>query len=514
MAAKLASAFVEIGTRDRKFRAGLQGVRSTLVGFVRKMAPVAAGLGVALGLKSSIDSIREQIQAERKLEAVLRATGNAAGLTANEIKKLAADLQKVTNFGDETTIAAAGILATFKQIKGDQFKDLLAVAQDVSSVMGTSLQSSVLQLGKAMNDPATGLTMLTRVGITFSEGQKEQIKLLTKSGDIMGAQGIILGELRSQFGGAARAMVDPMTQAKNVLGDVAETIGSLVLPSVNALAEGFLSLGGPVGDMRGKMEDLGQDIAFMFKNLGTVVKITALGWAVSILEAVPLMEKPLQDVAVFFTSTFAGLGAFFDTIVANIIGGFKEIKNFAVAIGAGISAAFEKIKTGDFTGVAGAFGDAFTKELAGQIDVEAPNAFKAFEDAAGKSADAMRKKFKVGGGLLNLTKTELAKQQQVLADAALKEEEEKEKKEFGAIPGEEEPGIRKETEKKKESFGLTSAKELQRQIQLAVQPSKEQRSAIKMEKNTAAIAKTAEKLTKKISEIDEKLKGGFFGRMA
>ncbi|MES2155937.1 MAG: hypothetical protein V4510_12455, partial [bacterium] len=63
----------------------------------------------------------------------------------------------------------------------------------------------IIKVGKALNDPTKGLTALSRVGILFTDQQKKQIKALQKSGDLLGAQKIILKELGTEFGGSFAA---------------------------------------------------------------------------------------------------------------------------------------------------------------------------------------------------------------------------------------------------------------------------------------------------------------------
>ena len=53
-----------------------------------------------------------------------------------------------------------------------------------------------------------------KVGVTFTEEQKTQIKALAKSGDALGAQKIILQELNSEFGGSAEAQATALGKAK------------------------------------------------------------------------------------------------------------------------------------------------------------------------------------------------------------------------------------------------------------------------------------------------------------
>lgn len=255
---------VNLGINRRSMTGGLAGARSDLAGFASKaigiLAPIGASLTAAFGIEQSINAAREAIASEKKLAAVLAATGGAAGLSADQIREYASELQAVTNFGDEATISAAAVLATFKEIKGDQFKEALAVAQDLSAVLGQDVQSSVVQIGKALNDPIKGVTALRRVGVSFNQTQLETIKRLQEQGDLLGAQRVILDELQSEFGGAAQAMADPLTQAKNLLGDISEAIGFAILPPLNEMT----------GSLRNSNEEIGT-FTTRAKTLGVVL---------------------------------------------------------------------------------------------------------------------------------------------------------------------------------------------------------------------------------------------------
>jgi hypothetical protein len=121
---------------------------------------------------------------------------------------------------------------------------------NMSTKMGTDLQSSAVQLGKALNNPIEGISALTRVGIQFTDAQKEQIKTLTEAGDIMGAQKIILAELETQFGGSAEAQATSLGKAKVAVGNLAESVGAVLAPAMEkaadlatAAAEAFGGLG-------------------------------------------------------------------------------------------------------------------------------------------------------------------------------------------------------------------------------------------------------------------------------
>lgn len=248
----------------RTFREGEQLAQ----GFANKVVSVLAPLGTALGLGASVQAFRESEKAGKVLEATLKATGGAAGLTATEVKDLASGLQDVTNFEDDATTKAATMLATFKQINGDHFKQAIGFAQDMSTVLETDLKSSVLQIGKALNDPIRGITALTRSGVSFTEQQKQQIKTLQESGDILGAQKVILQELGSEFGGAARAAADPMTQLTNVVGDVGETIGAVLAPAIHSGATRMIQFVKAVTPSAATVDVLGRGVKGVAAILG------------------------------------------------------------------------------------------------------------------------------------------------------------------------------------------------------------------------------------------------------
>jgi Prophage tail length tape measure protein len=281
---KSAAAFNSVKSNLRGVTKSLGGLKTMAVGVAAGVAGIYA---LAKGIKTVTSAAMVQRDAEAKLGAVLQATGNAAGYNLDQLKGMAAGLQKVTTFGDETVMSGMAILATFKNIRGEAFERTTKAALDMSTIMGTDLKSSMLMLGKALNDPVTNLSALTRAGVQFNEQQKEMIKELVASGDLMTAQGIILQELESQFGGAAEAAGGPfakaMGQLKNVWGDLLEEIGFAIvdneaftdlldemkgiitelIPYVGDLVDDFIAWVGPADQLRAKLDMLLKTVKIM-----------------------------------------------------------------------------------------------------------------------------------------------------------------------------------------------------------------------------------------------------------
>lgn len=234
---------VWIGSDTGDLEKGLKKSKKEVSAFSSGMKKLGGMIAGAFAVGSIISFAKEclslnkvQTQAEKKLAAVIKATGGAAGLTADEMKKYASQLQDVTTYGDEVTIDAMAIMSTFKSIKGDVFKQAIASAQDMATVLNTDLNAAVMQIGKALEAPEIGLTALRRSGVSFSQEQIKQIKQLVSEGKKQEAQLIMLKELQNEFGGAAKAMAGDAygaaTQLSNAWGDLKEAIGKAITPSV------------------------------------------------------------------------------------------------------------------------------------------------------------------------------------------------------------------------------------------------------------------------------------------
>lgn len=193
-----------------------------------------AGLGAAVG--GAIANINESDTAIAQLEAVLRSTAGAAGLSRQAILDQATALSKMTTFGDEAVLTGQNLLLTFTNIKGPVMQEATKAMLDMSQALGQDTKSSAIQLGKALNDPIAGVTALRKVGVSFTEAQQDQIKALVDSGKTMDAQRLILKELNMEFGGSAEAagktFGGQLAILKNQLGEVLEAVGMFIVDAL------------------------------------------------------------------------------------------------------------------------------------------------------------------------------------------------------------------------------------------------------------------------------------------
>lgn len=199
-----------------------------------------AAAGMGLYIKNTIEA--EKVQAQ--LGARIKDTMGAAGRSLEQLNANAEKLQGLTIFDDEAIGNVQAMLLTFKEIKGGNFDEATAAVLDLSTAMGGDAVSAATQLGKALNDPIKGVSALAKAGIQFSDDQKKVIKALVETGDVAGAQRIILDELAGQMGTAAEA-------ARNTLGGALQALRN----SFDNLLEGDTSKGGMRGAVQA-IEDL------------------------------------------------------------------------------------------------------------------------------------------------------------------------------------------------------------------------------------------------------------------
>ncbi|MBQ9626185.1 MAG: phage tail length tape measure family protein, partial [Treponema sp.] len=177
--------------------------------------------------RKSAEAWRVQKEAVSVMNQVLKSTGAEAWTSSAELKEMAASLQQVTNYGDETITSMHGVLLGFRNITGKNFEHASKAILDMATVMKMDLSSAAQVVGKALDDPINGLGSLSRQGFHFTEQQKQMLKAMVEAGDMMGAQKIILEELDGTYGGAAEAAADLGTQVKNSAGDVLEGFGKV-----------------------------------------------------------------------------------------------------------------------------------------------------------------------------------------------------------------------------------------------------------------------------------------------
>lgn len=249
------------GVADKADRGG-QRVGGFGTSFLKLAGPVGLGIGVVelAGtaftkltdfMGDSIDEARESEKVGKTTAQIIKSTGGAAKVSADQVGALATAISNKTGVDDEAIQTGANLLLTFKNVQNgvgegaDIFDRATQSAVDLSAAGFGSIDGASKMLGKALNDPIKGLSALGRAGVTFTDQQKKQIETMVKSGDTLGAQKIILGEVESQVGGVAEASSSMSDKVSTSWDNFKESVGTKLLPVMDKLGEWFLEKGLP-----------------------------------------------------------------------------------------------------------------------------------------------------------------------------------------------------------------------------------------------------------------------------
>lgn len=235
----------------------------------------AAGAGV-LALKLGKDALaeyREAYKIGKRTNSVIESTGGVAGISAKHVGTLAESISNKTAVDDEEIQNASNMLLTFQKIRNEAGKNnavfdrATAAAVDLSASGFGSVKSASKMLGKALNDPTKGLAAMSKVGVTFSKGQEDQIKKMVETGDVLGAQKAIMDQVEQKVKGSAAAQADPLDKLNTKWKNILETAGTQLMPALSAVANFILGT---------LIPGIGGVIKFIEKNKSVIIPLVAV----------------------------------------------------------------------------------------------------------------------------------------------------------------------------------------------------------------------------------------------
>ncbi|WP_288413855.1 phage tail length tape measure family protein [uncultured Novosphingobium sp.] len=296
--------------------------------------------------KASVDGFIDQETAMADVTAALASMGNASGHTAEQLSK-SADALEMNSLVDADVILkqVTANLLTFGNVAGEQFDRAQQAAIDMATRLGGEPQAAAIMLGKALNDPVKGITALTRVGVQFTDAQKNQIKAMTETGNVAGAQGVILKEVERQFKGAAAAAADasPWRKAQVAIGQAMDVVGEAVLPVIKPLADAIASLASSFAALPEPVQKVAVGAAALGAAFGPA--LIAFGSIVSagstIFAALGSIGASMASVGSLAGAAEVGIAAAGATLAA--LGPILPIVAAVAAVGALIYANWDKI---------------------------------------------------------------------------------------------------------------------------------------------------------------------------
>ena len=326
----LKSVFDDKGIRQAQSEFGKAG-KTIGVAFAAVGATLAAA-GTA-AIRFGIDAAKGAEQAaiaQRRLDQIASSMGlfgTEAAKVSKRLGEFAEANELIIGVDADVIKATQAKLLTFKQlaetadIVGGAMDRATMAAVDLAAAGFGSAETNAIQLGKALNDPIKGITALARAGVTFTEQEKQKIRTLVESGNILEAQNTILAAIETQVGGTAEATASAFTRIELATNQVKDAIGEALLPVVEDFADQLVIL----------VPQLSEALAPAAQSVATIVSKELLPaienfgkWLAS-----PEGTQAVKDLTVAVVDSVKG---FFD-LAREVVKNWDAIKNAAVAIG-------------------------------------------------------------------------------------------------------------------------------------------------------------------------------------
>ena len=240
-------------------------------------------LPLAAFAAASVKAFDTQAKAETKLLTALKGREDIQKRLIAQAK----ELQTKTLFGDEETIAAQAMLATMG-LEEEAIMRLIPLVQDMATAKGMNLVQAADLVAKSVGSSTNALS---RYGITITGavGSQERLNTATEA-------------LNKAFGGQAEAVskvgLGPLTQLKNILGDLSEDIGKIILPTLNDLAKDV------------------KELALRFDGLTDATKKNIVKWGAITAAVGPFL--------ILIGKTFTSI-AFLIPLIVRLGGAFKKL---------------------------------------------------------------------------------------------------------------------------------------------------------------------------------------------
>lgn len=182
-------------------------------------------------IQSSIDAYARQEGAEANLAAAIRATGASAGSTTAALKALAGNLQRITTYGDETTLEMQA-LAVSLGVPTGKMQDCIEGAIGLSKALKIELKQATIISAQVLQGKTEKLNEYLPA-LKNAETNAEKLAIA----QMAMARGFSQAKTETEtLAGAAK-------QCANIWGDNAELVGKSLAPAYKAFLQVATALG-------------------------------------------------------------------------------------------------------------------------------------------------------------------------------------------------------------------------------------------------------------------------------
>jgi hypothetical protein len=326
----------------------IKGVTDLAAGLARTIIPLAGGMiggliekvggGISSGVGETINAIMNPVkqamgnslkdldlwidraivmEAEAaRLENSLKLTGNAAGFTAEELKKMAkSSIGGGGMFGNEEALKAMTILSGPGGPQGDMLIRASKAAQDLAAKMGGDLPGAANTLMHALTNPEVGVRQLRRALMLTHEETLGMKQAMEQIPDTAGKMAYMLGIVE-----------------KRTLG-MADALGATTQGKLMKLRSAWMSIGDGIGEVLEPLTGIVASVANVIVGIfaggvnPTLAEFaeTTKGWAKSVDEFLTNNKETFQLWGGIVKDIFANIGELiregFGALFGNLDGG-------------------------------------------------------------------------------------------------------------------------------------------------------------------------------------------------
>lgn len=238
-----------------------EGLKTSLLNFNQAVGAIQNVAAAFSQVSSAVSGMTQfyaaQVEAETKLQTVMRNTMDATDDEVQSIKDLCSAQQELGVVGADVQVAGAQELATYAS-KKSSLATLIPVMNDmIAQQYGfNATQEAAVNIATMMGKVFAGQTSaLSRYGYTFSEAQEQILKFGTEE-----EKAATLAEvIRQSVGGVneelAKTDAGHMVQLRNAIDDVKVQVGQMLIPF-----ESFLTQAAEMGTAASGIIQLAQAI--------------------------------------------------------------------------------------------------------------------------------------------------------------------------------------------------------------------------------------------------------------
>nr|DAV78506.1 MAG TPA: tail tape measure [Caudoviricetes sp.] len=253
-------AFKHIGVSAEDLNKGIRAIKEETDRLNSKLVNMAQLSQAFEGIKSIISQVQGafrdwtaattvQITAETQLNTVMKQRMGATDEQVQSVKDLCSAQQELGVIGDEVALSGAQQMATFLNEK-KSLDSLIPAMNNLLAQQGglNATTNDAVSIGNMMGKAMQGqVDVLQRVGITFSEAQKNVLKYGTESERAAMLAQVIRDNVGEMNAALAATDAGKQKQLENTLGDLKEQLGGMVqaaAPFVEITAQSFIAASG------------------------------------------------------------------------------------------------------------------------------------------------------------------------------------------------------------------------------------------------------------------------------